>query len=681
MAEGTGSLSTQIVDTSPITTNSLPQDTDILHADGASSPSIRSSSNSPNVQDSAHQPDHTRETTYSGTSSMDQSSLSVIPQSFVPETPHQKQPGTTARSTKSISNIFDIGSQESFHNTWSDTQQGSFSLLLDTEVDERCQLGRPSVGSSSSSVMPSSPAPAGTSQQFGQSQIMPSQMNSTPPASISFVPTTKSQALPLNNTLRSMGKHTVVLIQFLSDDSAQVRNLLTNPMKLNDLVYKGVLGSSLEIADVRPNLRKSLLAIESKVPLDSSTLSQLTSITQLGPHSVKCYVPNSDLYLSGVIHPVSFDADLGCLLAAINANGDHHVTKVDRLRRKSEGSWIDTMSLRLTFQTRILPQTISINNVRYHVRPYVPTPMQCFNCQRIGHTSKSCRAKTPRCMLCGGPHLKTACTAQSRCCVNCGGSHGANSRACPNLQTAIAIEKLRVEKKLDYHTARQAVLTPVNDPSQFPPLSSSPQRSPATRLPLRMDRTRTYATATVSSIADGGCGLSPVSLLTKVVDASTQTDPPVSDSPKSSDDQFFCKLRGVLLDLLRLNLHRESLPSKINLLDNAIMAHFHVPLDTLRTDSTPLPTFDGPASTSRKRLSPGSVEDVTSTFDEDVASTIDGDVLSSVDENAAVDRELWETVEKVKVKVPRRKRQPGSDHVPVPTPTRQSNRNKKKRHS
>ena len=675
MAEGTGSLSSRIIDTSQITTNSLPPDTDILHADGALSPSIRSSTFSTILQDSASQPDHTRrETTYSGTSSMDQSSLSVVPQSFVPETPHQQHLRTTAHSSASISNIFNIASQESFHNTWSDTQKGSFSLILDTEVDEHCKLGQPSVGSSS--VMSSSHAQAETSQQFGRSTIIPSHMNSTPPASIPFVSAIKSQALPLNNTLRSMGKHTVILIQFLSDDSAQVRNLLTNPMKLNDLVYKGVLGSSLEIADVRPNLRKSLLAIESKVPLDSTTLSRLTSVTQFGPHSVRCYVPNSDLYLSGVIHPVSFDADLGCLLDEINASGDLCVTKIDRLKRKSEGSWIDTMSLRLTFQTKILPPTISINNVRYHVRPYVPTPMQCFNCQRIGHTSKSCRAKTPRCMLCGGPHLKTACTAQTRCCINCGGSHGANSRACPRLQTAIAIEKLRVEKQLDYHTARQAVLTPVDDTTQFPHLSSPPQRSPATRLPLR-----TYATAAMSSIPHGGCGFSPVSLPTKVVDASTQTDPPVSDSPVSTEDQFFCKLRGVLLDLLRLNLHHESLPSKINLLDNAIMAHFNVPLDTLRSDSIPRPTFSGPASTSRKRLSPGSVEDVASTVDEDVASTIDGDVLSSVDDNAAMDKEMWETVEKVKIKVPRQKRQPGSDNVPVPTPTRQSRRHKKKRHS
>lgn len=65
-------------------------------------------------------------------------------------------------------------------------------------------------------------------------------------------------------------------------------------------------------------------------------------------------------------------------------------------------------------------------------------PLQCYRCQRIGHTSGNCHHVT-RCVRCGGDHAVTSCPRtreEEPTCSNCKGTHAACYRGCPYLKQA-----------------------------------------------------------------------------------------------------------------------------------------------------------------------------------------------------------------------------------------------------
>lgn len=67
-------------------------------------------------------------------------------------------------------------------------------------------------------------------------------------------------------------------------------------------------------------------------------------------------------------------------------------------------------------------------------------PIQCFKCQRFGHTSSFC-ANSPRCMKCGASHSTHQCEklrSLPALCANCKQNHTANYRGCQVYQDAMA---------------------------------------------------------------------------------------------------------------------------------------------------------------------------------------------------------------------------------------------------
>ena len=59
--------------------------------------------------------------------------------------------------------------------------------------------------------------------------------------------------------------------------------------------------------------------------------------------------------------------------------------------------------------------------------------MQCYNCQRFGHSAKTCRSKQ-NCLICGENHSHKGCPSrESRkpTCANCNGPHVASCKGCP----------------------------------------------------------------------------------------------------------------------------------------------------------------------------------------------------------------------------------------------------------
>ncbi|GFW17460.1 putative RNA-directed DNA polymerase from transposon X-element [Trichonephila clavipes] len=116
--------------------------------------------------------------------------------------------------------------------------------------------------------------------------------------------------------------------------------------------------------------------------------------------------------------------------------------KVCDLRR--DGQVLNTKHFILTFSTPELQQSVKAAYLHCPVRPYIPNPLRCFQCQRFGHSKTVCCGQ-PTCSRCAEVgHDSADCKAKERC-VNCKGDHSSFSRSCPTwiLEKEIAAIKIK----------------------------------------------------------------------------------------------------------------------------------------------------------------------------------------------------------------------------------------------
>ncbi|GBO42960.1 hypothetical protein AVEN_8359-1 [Araneus ventricosus] len=132
------------------------------------------------------------------------------------------------------------------------------------------------------------------------------------------------------------------------------------------------------------------------------------------------------------------------------------VTAVRRINIKREGKLIPTKHIILTFNSTKLPSTIKAGFLSCPVKPYIPNPIRCFNCQRFGHSKTVCRGKLTcsKCSVVG--HSANDCTSDPKC-RNCSQAHTADSKLCPQFKTEKKIQELRVRKNISYLEAKKLI--------------------------------------------------------------------------------------------------------------------------------------------------------------------------------------------------------------------------------
>ena len=118
----------------------------------------------------------------------------------------------------------------------------------------------------------------------------------------------------------------------------------------------------------------------------------------------------------------------------LEALSDQHVIKIERMKKKVNGVLESTHRYIITFNKPDLPRSIKITNWHFElIEVYLPKPMRCVNCQRIGHTKTRCRREVATCSQCGEDgHFSRQCTRTPPKCINCGNEHNAMSNKCPH---------------------------------------------------------------------------------------------------------------------------------------------------------------------------------------------------------------------------------------------------------
>ena len=261
-------------------------------------------------------------------------------------------------------------------------------------------------------------------------------VRSSPPSlpelsSVSPIISTHNICTPVNRA------GTIILIK---PEVENPQELINNPVEIVAAIEASKFGK-LNIKDIKTNKRKGLLV--AKIDHSSPAIvSELINVQCLGKWPVKCYIPNSERYKSGVISPISSMADISKIKEVISR--DYNIFAVERLKKKMQnGDWVDSNSIKIVFDTVELPQEIVIGHSFYKVRPFVNQPLQCYRCQRLGHTAEGCKAKI-RCLVCAGEHVKEVCTARNEHCANCSGSHKANSKYCNLIKKAYEEQKQKL---------------------------------------------------------------------------------------------------------------------------------------------------------------------------------------------------------------------------------------------
>ncbi|GFS74866.1 uncharacterized protein TNCV_1395541 [Trichonephila clavipes] len=136
---------------------------------------------------------------------------------------------------------------------------------------------------------------------------------------------------------------------------------------------------------------------------------------------------------------------------------DQGVTQVRRITIKKDSSLFLTKHLILTFNCPKLPSTIKAGYLNCKVRPYIPNPLHCFQCQRFGHSQTSCHGQLTcsRCASVG--HSSTACNLEPKC-INCSQSHPSESKLCPKWKIEKQIQEIKTNKILYYVEARKLIV-------------------------------------------------------------------------------------------------------------------------------------------------------------------------------------------------------------------------------
>ena len=131
-----------------------------------------------------------------------------------------------------------------------------------------------------------------------------------------------------------------------------------------------------------------------------------------------------------------------------------HITECKKITKFKDGTATNTPLHILSFNLFEVPKEIDIAWEKCKVDPYIPSPMLCNNCFRIGHTKKHCQSET-KCLVCSASEHSEPCTKVK--CINCNEEHRSNNKKCPVYIKRQQIIKHKTIFKSTYREAVNAV--------------------------------------------------------------------------------------------------------------------------------------------------------------------------------------------------------------------------------
>lgn len=131
---------------------------------------------------------------------------------------------------------------------------------------------------------------------------------------------------------------------------------------------------------------------------------------------------------------------------------DQKVVEVRKITKNDGNGIIATGAAIITFDLFHLPEYLKLGWERVSVEEYIPNPMKCANCQKLGHTKNRCK-NIELCKECGFPKPHEACSRTF--CVNCQTEeHTSYDPDCPTFWKHKSVNYLRITRRCS--TTREA---------------------------------------------------------------------------------------------------------------------------------------------------------------------------------------------------------------------------------
>ena len=187
-----------------------------------------------------------------------------------------------------------------------------------------------------------------------------------------------------------------------------------------------------------------------------------------------------------VVQGVESDISEDDVKAALQDQG-FHASKVNRMKKAGDGE--PTLSVKIFMDSeteidRLIANKLTIFGCRHRAQRYTQSAfLQCYVCQKLGHSSSNCAAKEKTCMKCSHKHHFRSCLVEKAdfLCSNCGGNHAANDKSCPKIKEFISLNSQRSDSRQSTATAaaRRSNAAPTQVPPLEPLLGPAPGRPPS----------------------------------------------------------------------------------------------------------------------------------------------------------------------------------------------------------
>lgn len=151
-----------------------------------------------------------------------------------------------------------------------------------------------------------------------------------------------------------------------------------------------------------------------------------------------------------------------------DANKDLKICNIRKLnKRGTDGHWVPSGSYVVSMRCSEFPNEIKVGWTIQPIRRFIPEPMRCFRCNKLGHTGKRCRElneNQKNCINCNQPQHNepgTKCS-ETPFCANCNSTaHNSAFRGCQKYMLEKRVNTLMAERDIP---RRAANLIAINEP-------------------------------------------------------------------------------------------------------------------------------------------------------------------------------------------------------------------------
>lgn len=218
------------------------------------------------------------------------------------------------------------------------------------------------------------------------------------------------------------------------------------------------LGKDLALAklnDITDSLQisKKLTRVNFKYYYDANKAIENLQLKDFCKYKV--FIPKSNIFSTGIVRNIP--TDISCEEFYSNCFPNNNIELIERMNsyNTQNKSLSPSETLKITFRSTRLPESVKFYEINLKVQYYIPKPMFCAKCLSYGHRKNFCPKQEERCFDCA----KKIISDQDHICEGigckfCEKDHKSNSKDCIEYKKQVQIKKIMTIQKKSFKEAK-----------------------------------------------------------------------------------------------------------------------------------------------------------------------------------------------------------------------------------